>query len=385
MLNFTYQNPTKIVFGKGSIAELPRLLPAGSKIMMLYGGGSIKRNGVYDQVTQALKRHEFVEFAGIEPNPHYETCMKAVEQAKAEGVSFLLAVGGGSVIDATKFIGAAAAYRGKDPWDMMTNWARVPADPMPLGCVLTLPATGSEMNGGSVITRVSTQDKLFFVTQQTFPRFSILDPEATFTLPPRQSANGIVDAWVHTTEQYLTYPADAPLQDRQAEAILLTLLEEGPKVLANPNDYGARANVMWTATLALNGLIACGVPQDWATHMIGHELTALYGVDHAQSLAIVSPGLLRHQKQRKRAKLLQLADRVWGLREGGEDARIEQAIDRTEAFFRSLGVKTRLSEYSIPEEAVDLVASRLAKRRMKLGEHQDLSENDIKEILALRK
>ena len=265
---------------------------------------------------------------------------------------------------------------------MLSNGPASRPNPLPLGCVLTLPATGSEMNGGAVISRESTKEKLFFVTPQTFPRFSILDPETTYSLPPRQMANGIVDAFVHTTEQYLTYPADAPLQDRQAEAILLTLIEEGPKALADPQNYAVRANLMWCATQALNGLIGCGVPQDWATHMIGHELTALYGIDHAQSLAVVLPGVLRHQKQRKRAKLLQYADRVWGLRDGDEDARIDQAIDQTEQFFRSLGVGTRLADYNIPHEAVELVAARLAKRRMKLGEHQDLGEKEVKEILA---
>jgi NADP-dependent alcohol dehydrogenase len=384
MLNFTFHNPTKIVFGKGSIAELPKLIPNTAKVLLIYGGGSIKTNGVYDQVIQAMKGRQMLEFGGVEPNPRYETCMKAVELARAEGVDFLLAVGGGSAIDATKFVAAAVPYKGKDPWDMMLNWMRVPADPLPLGCVLTLPATGTESNGGTVITRESTKDKLFFATPRTFPRFSILDPEATFTLPPRQVANGVVDAFAHVMEQYMTYPSEVPLQDRQSEAILLTLLEEGPKTLANPQDYAARANLMWCATQALNGLICCGVPQDWTTHMIGHELTALYGIDHAQSLALVLPGTLRHEKQRKRAKLLQFADRVWGLRDGDEGARIDQAIDKTEQFFKSLGVGTRFSDYNIPHEAIDIVSGRIAKRRLKLGEHADLGEKEVKEILELR-
>ena len=296
MLNFTYYNPVQSVFGRGSIAELPKVMPACEKVLLTYGGGSIKRNGVYEQVHAALKGRRLLEFGGIEPNPRYETCMKAVELARAEGVDFLLAVGGGSTIDGTKFIAAAVPYKAKDPWDMLTNWARVPANPLPLGCVLTLPATGSEMNGGAVVSRESTNEKLFFHSPHVFPRFSILDPETTYSLPARQTANGVVDAFVHTTEQYLTYPADAPLQDRQAEAILLTLVEEGPKALADPQNYAVRANLMWCATQALNGLIGCGVPQDWTTHMIGHELTALYGIDHAQSLAIVLPGVLQHQQ-----------------------------------------------------------------------------------------
>ena len=376
MLNFTYHNPVKIVFGKGTIAELPNLVPPRSKVLVTYGGGSIKQNGVYEQVIRALDGYSLIEFGGIEANPRYETCLRAVELARAEGISFLLAVGGGSVLDGTKFIAAAVPYQDAEPWDMVSDWSLVPQNPLPLGCVLTLPATGSEMNGGAVISRESTQEKLFFVTPQTFPRFSILDPETTYSLPSRQVANGIVDAWVHTTEQYLTYPADAPLQDRQAESVLLTLREEGPKALAEPRNYAVRANLMWCATQALNGLIGCGVPQDWATHMIGHELTACYGIDHAQSLAVVLPGVLRAQKQCKRAKLLQYADRVWGLCNGDADACIEQAIDKTEQFFRELGVGTRLADYRIPDAAVSLVATRLISRGMKLGEHQDLGEKD---------
>ncbi|MBU4272632.1 MAG: iron-containing alcohol dehydrogenase [Planctomycetes bacterium] len=384
MLNFTYHNPVKIVFGHGSIAQLPRLVPADAKILMIYGGGSIKRNGVYDQVIAALKRNPPAEFGGIEPNPRYETCLKAVERVRAEGFDFLLAVGGGSSLDAAKFVAAASVYKGNDPWDMMSNWARVPADSLPVGCVLTLPATGSEMNGGAVVSREETKEKLFFNSPHSFPRFSILDPETTYTLPSRQTANGVVDAFVHTTEQYLTIPADAPLQDRQAEAILLTLIEEGPKALAEPQNYDVRANLMWCATQALNGLIGCGVPQDWATHALGHELTALYGIDHAQSLAVVLPGMLRQQRERKRAKLLQYAERVWQLCDGDEDARVAQAIERTEEFFRSLGVGTRLSDYDIPGDAVGTVASRLEKRGVKLGEHGDLEKKDLVKILTLR-
>ncbi|MEN6407607.1 MAG: iron-containing alcohol dehydrogenase [Thermoguttaceae bacterium] len=384
MFNFTYHNPTEIVFGRDSIARLSALLPAGVRVMITYGGGSIRRNGVYDQVRDALQGWPLVEFGGIEPNPRYETCMKAVEQVRAQNVQFLLAVGGGSVLDGTKFIAAASVFSRGDPWAMFSDWSLVPACPLPVGCVLTLPATGSESNGGAVLSRESTHEKLFFTVPQSFPRFAILDPEATYSLPPRQTANGIVDAFIHTTEQYLTYPVDAPLQDRQAEAILLTLLEEGPKALCSPKDYAVRANLMWCATQALNGLIGCGVPQDWATHMIGHELTALYGIDHGQSLAIVLPGVLRHEKARKRAKLLRMAERVWQLRDGEEDARIEQAIDRTERFFQSLGVATRLSDYQIPPDAAQTVAQRLADRGMKLGEHGDLGPEAVRAVLESR-
>ena len=254
---------------------------------------------------------------------------------------------------------------------------------VPLGTVLTLPGTGSEMNGGAVVSRKSTQEKLFFISEHTFPRFSILDPESTYTLPQRQFANGTIDAFVQVLEQYLTYDVNAPLQDRASEGILRTLIEEAPKVQANPRDYDARANIMWCATNGLNGWIACGVPQDWASHMIGHELTALYGVDHGQSLAVVMPLMMRHQRGRKRAKLVQFGRRVWGL-EGDDETVIDRAIAKTEEFFRLLGCATRLADYGIPPSAAALVAKRLADRNLRLGEHQDLGPKEVEEILSLR-
>ena len=389
MLNFNYVNPTRIVFGKGSIAQLPELIPASAKVLMLYGGGSIKRNGVYEQVQAALAGRRLTEFAGIEPNPRCETCVRALAQAKAEGSDFLLAVGGGSVIDAAKFIAAALKYRGADPWDLLRDWSKI-RRAAPLGVVLTLPGTGSEMNGGAVISRdkisknssETNHEKLHFISEHVFPQFSILDPETTYSLPAKQFANGTIDAFVQTLEQYLTFPANAPLQDRYAEGLLQTIVEEAPKVLANPRDYDARANIMWCATQALNGLIGCGVPQDWASHMIGHELTALYGLDHGQTLALVMPRVMRHERQRKRTKLLQYAERVWRLSDGDEERRIDRAIACTEDFFRSLDMPTRLSECGVPTEAARLVARRLAKRKMFLGEHADLGAKEVEAILA---
>lgn len=383
MLNFAFFNPTRIVFGKGTIPEVKNLIPTTAKVMMIYGGGSIKRNGVYQQVTTALRGHAVVEFSGIEPNPRYETCMKAVAQVRSEGIDFLLAVGGGSVIDAAKFIGAAVKYNGDDPWDLLLDPSLLRAA-LPLGTVLTLPGTGSEMNSGAVISRDSTHEKLFFASDHTFPQFSILDPETTFSLPDRQFANGTVDAFVQVLEQYLTYDAGTPLQNRFAESILLTILEEAPKVKADPKNYDARANLMWCATNGLNGWIACGVPQDWASHMIGHELTALYGVDHGQSLAVVMPGIMQHERRRKRAMLLQYAARIWQLTDGDEDSRIDRAIARTEEFFRSLGVGTRFGDYHIPSDAPPLVAARLADRKMLLGEHHDIGRKEVEAILSLR-
>ena len=382
MENFTYRNPTTIVFGRGSIAELVNLVPPKTKTLMAYGGGSIRRNGVYDAVKQALLDRPLVEFAGIEPNPRYETLMKAVELARAESVEFLLAVGGGSVLDGAKFIAAAVPFEGTDPWDILARGAPV-ARAVPLGCVMTLPATGSEMNAFAVISRDASQDKLAFSSPHVYPRFSILDPVVTFSLPDRQIANGVVDAFTHVMEQYATYSVNSPLQDRQAEAILVTLMEEGPRTLANPRDYDARANLVWCATQALNGLIGCGVPQDWATHMIGHELTALHGIDHAQSLAVVLPALLRHQRAHKKKKLLQYAERVMGLPRDGKDATVNKAIEMTEAFFRSLGVKTRLRDYGIPEDTAEVVAARLDRRAVKLGEHKAIGRREMAEILRL--
>ncbi len=383
MENFTYQNPVKILFGKGQIASIGGEIPAAAKILVTYGGGSIKRNGVYDQVKAALAGRRWIEFGGIEPNPRYETCMQAAEAARKEKVDFLLAVGGGSVLDGTKFIAIAACYEKGDPWDVVARGAEAQAA-LPLGCVLTLPATGAELNSFSVITREEYQEKLPFSCPLVYPRFSVLDPEVTFSLPPRQITNGIVDAFVHTLEQYMTYPVNSPLQDRMAEAIFLTLIEEGPKTIANPRDYDARANLVWCATMALNGLIAVGVPQDWATHMIGHEITALYGLDHAQTLAIVAPSLLRVKSDAKREKLLQFAERVWAIREGAPEERIQQAIARTRAFFESVGAPTRLSAYNIGGEAAAAVAARLEKRGwVALGERQDVTPAVVRQILSL--
>lgn len=371
MLNFTFHNPTRILFGGGRIADLAREIPAGARVLVTRGGGSVERNGTLAEVRQALTGFTVFDFAGIEPNPTCETLLQAVELARRERVDFLLAVGGGSVIDGTKFIAAAIPFDG-DPWTILSERAPI-RQAVPFGCVLTLPATGSEMNNGAVITRRATQDKLAFSSRLLFPRFSVLDPAKTRSLPPRQVANGIVDAFVHTTEQYLTYPVDAKVQDRIAEGLLLTLIEDGPKTLSDPEDLNARANLMWTATLALNGLIGAGVPQDWATHMLGHELTARHGLDHAQTLAIVLPALLQERRTQKREKLLQYATRVWNLRDGGDEQRIDEAIARTRAFFESLGVPTRLSDHGIGADAIPALLAGLERHGMTaLGERRDL-------------
>ncbi len=383
MYNFEYKNPVKIIFGKDTISKVAAEIPKNAKILLTYGGGSIMKNGVYHQVINALKGVELLEFGGIEANPHYETCMKAVEIVKNNKVDFLLSVGGGSVLDATKFIAAAALYQKGDPWDILVKRGKV-VDAIPIGAVLTLPATGSEMNGNSVITRVSTLEKMAFSSPKVMPQFSILDPECVFTLPDRQVANGIVDAFVHVMEQYLTFDVNSPLQDRFAESILTTLIEEGPKVLADRNDYDSAANFMWSATMALNGLIGVGVAQDWATHGIGHELTAFHGIDHARTLAIVLPGVMNIKRESKKEKILQYGKRIWGITEGTDDEKIDTAIAKTVEFFESVGLPTTLPEYNVPKESVTKIVARFEKRFYKLGEKADIGYREIEQILMDR-
>jgi NADP-dependent alcohol dehydrogenase len=382
MKNFTFHNPTRIIFGEGEIAALDAHVPRGARVLITSGGGSIKSNGVLAQVQAALGERAWFLFSGIEPNPTYETLMEAVAVAREKNIDFLLAVGGGSVIDGTKFIAAALKFQG-EPWDILSKQAKVD-DAVPFGSVLTLPATGSEMNSGSVISYRAKNDKLFFKSDMVYPRFSVLDPTTTYSLPPRQVANGVVDAFVHIVEQYLTYPVDAKVQDRFAEGLLLTLTEIGPRALAEPHNYEVRANLMWTATLALNGLIAAGVPEDWATHMLGHEITALHGLDHAQTLAIVLPAMLTVRREQKRAKLLQYAERVWNITQGTEDERITAAIAATREFFERMSVATRLSAYGIDGSSIAVLIAKLTEHGMTaLGEHGDVTPEVSRQILEL--
>lgn len=382
MNNFEFYNPVKIIFGKGTISKLSEELSRNAKILMIYGRGSIHRNGIYDQVIKALNGFTYDEFSGIEPNPHYETCMKAVEKVRDENFDFLLAVGGGSVIDATKFIAAAAPYKG-EPWDFYTK--HVPVEKaLPLGVVLTLPATGSEMNERSIISRVGTNQKLGLHAQKLYPRFSILDPETSFSLPRRQIANGVVDAFIHVVEQYLTYPVNAPVQDYYAEGLMRTLIDEGRKVLQYPDNYDIRANLMWAATNALNGLIGCGVPQDWSSHRMGYGLTVKYGMDHAQTLAIILPGVMEYKKTEKEEKIVRLGKVLFDIKEGTISERITQTIAAVETFFRQMGLKTRLSEMNLGEEAIEAVAQPIEQMNWKLGEHQNITAKEAREILRLR-
>lgn len=382
MQNFSFHNPTRIIFGEGQIAALDACVPKNARVLITCGGGSIKANGVLAQVQAALGERAWFVFGGIEPNPTYETLMQAVAVARERDIDFLLAVGGGSVIDGTKFIAAALKFDG-EPWDILAKQAEV-RDAMPFGSVLTLPATGSEMNSGAVISHRGKGDKLPFFSEATYPRFSVLDPTTTYSLPPRQVANGVVDAFVHVVEQYLTYPVDAKVQDRFAESLLITLTEIGPQALAEPHNYAVRANLMWTATLALNGLIGAGVPQDWATHMLGHEITALHGLDHAQTLAIVLPAMLSVRREQKREKLLQYAQRVWNITEGSEDERINAAITATRVFFERMSLGTRLRDYQIGGGSIGALVKKLEEHGMTaLGEHGDVTLEVSRQVYQL--
>ncbi len=380
MENFTFHNPTRIHFGRGQIAKLTSELNSDSRILLLAGGGSIRTNGVYAQVKAALGAHPVFELWGVEANPDYDTLMKAVDLCRRERVNLILAVGGGSVLDGAKFVAAAVPFKG-EPWDILAKNAPVESA-LPIGAVLTLPATGSEANGAAVISRRAIGEKLAFLSPHIFPRFSIIDPETTFSLPARQVGNGIGDAFTHVMEQYLTYPVNAEVQDRFAESILRILIEVGPKTLATPTDYDLRANLCWAATWALNTAIGMGVPQDWASHVIGHEITALHGVDHARTLAIVLPSLMNVQQAQKRQKILQYGARVWGITEGSEQARVDATIAKTRGFYESIGLKTHLSDYGIDVAVAANVANRLAARGVtKIGERGDITPETVEKIL----
>jgi len=384
MNNFELLNPTKILFGKNQIENLSKEIPENAKILLLYGGGSIKTNGIYEQVTKALSNFEIIEFGGIPANPEYAVLMDALKVIKDENITFLLAVGGGSVIDGTKFLSAAALYKGKDPWEILVK--NIPTQKgLPFGTVLTLPATGSEMNSGSVITRKETKEKLVMGGPGLFPVFSVLDPEVIKSIPQHQIANGLADAFTHVLEQYMTYPVGAMLQDRFAESILQTLVEVAPKILKDTSNYEAASNFMWSCTMALNGLIQKGVPSDWAIHMMGHELTALFGIDHACTLAIITESHYTYNLESKKEKLAQYAERVWNITEGTKKEKAIAGIKKTTEFFQSLGIKTKLSEYTNEYKGTaQLISKRFTDRGWKgLGEHGKITPTDVEKIVEM--
>ena len=384
MNNFELKNPTKIIFGKDTIKQLESEIPADAKVLLLYGGGSIKKNGIYEQVKKALTKVEVVEFGGIPANPEYATLIEALQVIKEENITYLLAVGGGSVIDGTKFLSAAAVFEGETPWDILTKNIRTEVG-MPFATVLTLPATGSEMNSGAVITRSETKEKLAMGGPGLFPVFSILDPQVISSIPQRQLANGLMDSFSHVLEQYMTYPVKGLLQDRFAESILQTIIEVAPKVLKDPTDYDAAANFMWSCTMALNGLIQKGVPGDWAIHAMGHELTALFGIDHARTLAVIAPSHYKYNFEAKKEKLAQYGERVWNITEGSIDDKAYAAIERTVAFFHELGIDTKLSDYTKEYEGTaEKIAQRFTDRGwLGLGEHQNLSPDKVEKIVKM--
>ena len=385
MFNFDFYNPTHIVFGKDRLGELDTLVPKDAKVLITYGGGSAVRSGLIDRIVKALGNRKVEQFGGIEPNPSLETCERAVAFIKEHGVDFVLAVGGGSVVDATKLIVMGATYDGPVIEVMKAGVPEVPVEmvpnPLPFGTVMTLPATGSEMNNGAVITYGDGKYPVF--SSLVFPKFSMLDPTLTFTLPEKQVKNGVIDTFVHTTEQYLTYPVEGRIQDRFSEGILKTMIEIGKETVENPENYDIRANHVWASTLALNGLIGAGVPQDWATHLIGHELTVAYHLDHGITLAIVLPALLEVKKADKLDKLAQYATRVWHITEGTTEEKADKAIAKTREFFESLGVSTHLKDYGLGEEAVDKIVKQLEDHGMtRLGEKGDVTPEVAREILT---
>jgi NADP-dependent alcohol dehydrogenase len=375
--NFEFHNPTQLIFGRGTIAQLTTALPKKEKILVTCGGGSVKRNGVYEQVCQALKGFDFVEFWGIEPNPTVETLRKAIALGKKEKITYILAVGGGSVIDGTKLISSAIPYEG-DPWELVIKPSRI-GKMIPFASVLTLAATGSEMNSGSVISNTDKQEKFAFFS--SFPQFSILDPTVTFSLPDFQIACGIADTFIHVLEQYLTVIDESPLMDRWSEGIMLTLIELAPKIKANKTDYSAMSELMLCATMALNGFTAMGVSQDWATHLIGHEITALHGVTHGQTLVVVMLGTMKVLREQKKEKLLQFGARIFNVHEGNDNQRIDQTITATEQFFRSIGLVTKLQELNIGMETIITIRERFLNRGTRLGECGNIDGNVTEEIL----
>jgi NADP-dependent alcohol dehydrogenase len=382
MRAFQYENPTKIFFGAGQIESLRGAVPKDARVLCVYGRGSARENGVHAQVTAALAEHTVREFWGVSPNPELSDLQPVIELVRSEGIDFIVAVGGGSVIDAAKFV-AVAARASIEPWTLLSRGVQV-TDAVPVGVVLTLSATGSETNSVMAISNREKRQKLIYSSPRSYPRFAVLDPEVTFSLPERQVQNGIVDAFVHVLEQYLTFPVGAHLQDRLAESILSTLYEQGPVALREPQSYEARANLMWCATLALNGLIGLGVPQDWTTHHIGHELTALFGLEHARSLAVALPAVLQARRDAKAAKLLQLGERVFGVNAaaGSDKERIDETLSRLTGFLHAMGMSTRLADYGVSAEALDQVAVNLkASRRLRMGERLDITPEQAKAFL----
>lgn len=383
MNNFKFHNPTKLIFGKETISKLATEIPLDKTILVTFGGGSVKKNGVYEQVVTALKEHTYHEFWGIEPNPSVETLREAIALGKENKCDFVLAVGGGSVIDGSKLIAAGIVYNG-DAWELILKRDYTKGEVLPLASVLTLPATGSEMNSGAVISNRATKEKFAFYSKH--PTFSILDPQTTYTLPPFQVSCGIADTFIHVIEQYLTTTGQSPLMDRWAEGILQTILEIAPAIKSDQENYNNMATFMLSATMALNGFISMGVTQDWATHMIGHELTALHGLTHAHTLTIILPGTMWILKEEKGDKIIQFGKRVFGVEQAGtdkasRDKAIAATIEKTEEFFKMLGFKIKLSQNNIGKQTIEEIEKRFNERGVKFGENESVDGAVARKIL----
>lgn len=377
MKDFVFRNPTKIIFGKNSMNQIgENARKFGNKILLTYGKGSIKNNGIYDKVTGQLDGFEVKEFGGIEPNPRVETVRAAVKEFKDFNPDLIIAVGGGSVVDGSKLIASSLHYEG-DPWDFLIDEKTEPAKYVPLAVVLTLSATGSEMNSGAVITKLETNEKPFFVRYSLYPKFSILDPQNTFTVPKDQTAYGVVDAFSHVLEQYIHTTKDVPLQDRISEGILLTLIENGLIAINEPENYNARANVMLCATMALNDILTMGTGSEWGVHALEHEFSAFYDIPHGAGLAIITPRWMTEVKDYKFSKLCQYGKRVFNL-EGNDSSIVDQAITKTFDFFKSLGVKVNFSDWGIDDKHFAEMTDRLVK--MQVGE-RPLKQETIQKIL----
>ncbi|MGX7023683.1 iron-containing alcohol dehydrogenase [Vagococcus hydrophili] len=385
MENFEFQNPTKILFGKNQLEKLNQEIPKNAKVLIIYGSSSAEKSGLLDNVKKQLSEFDYDEYGGIEPNPTYEKLMEVVLFVKKNQINFLLAVGGGSVIDGVKFIAAASCFEEGIPSDILIKQIPV-TKALPLGTVLTLSGTGTEMNGEAVISVKSEGSKIPFRSPVIYPKFSILDPTYTYSAPLNQISNGIVDTFTHIMEQYLTYPVDAYVQDRFAESLLVTLIEEGPKVLHTPTDYTLRANLMWASTMAINGIIGSGVPQDWSTHIIGHAITASHNIDHGKTMGAILPAIMEVQKEEKREKLLQYAKRVWKIEKGSEEEMIALSIFKTKEFFEIMGVSTKLSSYGLDHTIIPTVIQSLEPLTdlgITLGERGSLTLDKVTQVLEL--
>ncbi len=373
-MQFTYQNPTKIEFGQGKISKISKLIPQDKKVLLLYGGGSIKKNGVYDQTADALKDHTFFEFGGVEANPTKETLDKAISYGRENEVDYVLAVGGGSVVDGAKYIANAYYYDG-DGWDLLEGKYSA-SKALEIGVILTLAATGSESNTGSVITKAETKEKRFFHSFHSYPKFSILDPNVLKSLDERQLINGLIDTFVHTCEQYVTYQHGFLAQDNYSEGILRALWQLSQNYEIRDDLW--YSNLMWLANQALNGLIGLGVPQDWGTHYIGHELSGLYGIDHARTLAIIQPNLFRELKEQKKDKLLQMGRNVFSM----DTNNVDEVIDKIEDLYRSLNVDLKISSYTKDQNIKENVTILLEKHGFtKFGEKETITLDVVEKIL----